>query len=288
MVNSAVPEEIYYRLAWRARSSLPGGHMTRTSGGSTDFRGYVPFLQSPDPRRLDLRAGARTIPHKLMVRAFYERGAVNVYAVVDLSASMGFVGAGEKYRLMADAVTSIAWSSIRNGDNFGLIACDDTLRADMFMPPSHRRDIVAEIRKRFSRARPAAGTGVRALPRAAEQLRQRRALVFLISDFHLDTAVLRQTLVSMASHDIVPLVLWDSAEYRDIPSWGWARVRDMESGEDRSLFMRSELRERIRQSYAARRREIICQCRQGGTRMPFFVEDRFHAESLTRHLLEAS
>lgn len=282
------PEEIYYRLNWRARSVQPGGHSTRTSGGSLDFRGFVPFLESPDPRRIDLRAGARSVPHELMVRAFHERGAINVYAVVDLSASMRFSGAGEKYQLMVDTVTTIAWSATRNGDNFSLVACDDEVRMDMFMPPTRRRDAVDGVREKLALAAVSERVKASALPRAVEQLRQKRALVFLLSDFHLDDQLLQQTLLTLSPHDVVPIVFWDSAEYRDIPAWGWARVQDMESGGYRSLFMRPGLLQRIRDSYAARRDEIVSLCRRAGSRKPFFIEDKFQAEKLTRHLLEAS
>ncbi|CAG0997773.1 hypothetical protein MTYP_02666 [Methylophilaceae bacterium] len=286
-MSGFVPEEFFYRLNWRARGAQPGSHATRTPGGSMDFRGYVPFLESPDPRRIDLRAGLRSVPRKLMVRAFYERGAVNVYAIVDASASMRFTGAGEKHRLAADIAASIAWSATRNGDNFALVVCDDKARADMFSAPSHRRNLAEDIRARCLQGSFYEGAGASALPLAVEHLRQKRSLVFLISDFHLEEKLLRKTLLSLTQHDVVPLVLWDSAEYRDIPAWGWARVRDMESGGSRSLFMRPSLALRIKASYAERRAGIVAMCRQAGARTPFFVEDRFCVEHLTRHLLEA-
>jgi hypothetical protein len=83
-------------------------------------------------------------------------------------------------------------------------------------------------------------------------------------------------------------VLWDSAEYRDIPNWGWARVRDLETGGYQSLFLRPSLVKRIKESYASRRAEIISSCLLAGTRMPFFIEDHFDVEALTRHMLEAN
>ncbi|WP_019899190.1 DUF58 domain-containing protein [Methylotenera mobilis] len=280
--------EFYYRLGWRSRSVQPGSHATRTSGGSADFRGYVPFLENTNPRRIDLRASLRTFPQQLMVRAYYERGAIAVYAILDLSASMRFSGKSNKTQLMADITASIAWSAQRNGDGFGMVACDDEMRSDLFEAPSYRRGIADEVYEKLINISSLAQVGASALPRAVKQLRKKRSLVFLISDFHLDERLLKETLASLSPHDVVPIVLWDSAEYRDIPNWGWARVRDLETGDYQSLFLRPSLVKRIKESYASRRAEIISSCLLAGTRMPFFIEDHFDVEALTRHMLEAS
>lgn len=294
-MNRFIPQEFYYHLGWRARGAQPGSHPTRTSGGNADFQSYVPFMENPNPRRIDLRATVRTVPRQLMSRAYHERGAVAVYAIIDMSASMRFTGNGEKHQLMADIAASAAWSALRSGDSFGLVACDNIVRSDLFEPPTHRRGLADEIRTKLlaeqqktnSTETATTPPSASALPLAAQQLRQKRSLVFLISDFHLPDALLNKTLNSLAPHDVVPLVLWDSAEYSNIPAWGWARVRDMEGGGDRSLFLRPSLVRLIKACYAERRKNIIAQCSKAGTRAPFFIEDTFNAERLTHHLLEA-
>lgn len=286
MTSNFIPQEFHYRLPWRARTARPGGHATRTAGGAADFRGYVPFMENPNPRHMDLRASLRSVPQQLMVRSYHERGAIAVYAIVDLSASMRFAGASEKRVLAADIAASIAWSATRGGDAFGLVACDDALRSDLFLPPCSRRGVAVEVRDKLLQA-PFSAKGATALPVAAGQLRQKRSLVFILSDFHLEESLLRQTMTSLATHDVVPLVLWDSFEYADLPAWGWARVRDMESGRERSLFLRPRLHERIQSAYAERRARMVTLCKQAGARTPFFIRDQFKAELLTRHLLEA-
>lgn len=283
---SFTPQDIYYRLNWRARGAQPGSHSTRMPGGSMDFRGFVPFLENPDPRRIDFRASLRSIPKKLMSKAFYERGAVDVVAILDLSASMHFSGATEKLHLAADIAASIAWSATRHGDNFSLIACDDEVRLDMFLPPSPRQGLAQDVHDKLMHARFKDGSNASALTRAVELLRKKRSLVFLFSDFHFDEKFMLETLMTFGTHDVVPLVLWDSAEYQNVPEWGWARVRDMEGAGTGSLFMRRGLAAKIRHAYAQRRQQIIRICKQAGVRTPFFAEDSFKAEQLTRHLLE--
>lgn len=287
------PQEFQYRLGWRTRGVQPGMHLTKTTGGHADFQSYVPFLENPNPRRVDVRATLKTVPRQLMARAYYERGSVVVYVIVDLSDSMRFAGNAKKHELVADMVASAAWSASRSGDSFGLVVCDDEVREDLFQPPSFRRGTAAELRDQLLTAFRASATRTTthrasSLALAAQQLRQKRSLVFLISDFHLPDILISRTLTSLATHDVVPLVVWDSAEYADIPSWGWARVRDMEGGGQRSLFLRPKLSAQIKDAYLARRKSIAQFCLKAGVRAPFFVEDTFNAEHLTRHLLETS
>lgn len=287
-MSGFIPQEFYYHLHWRARGAQPGAHATRTPGNGADFAGHVSFMDNPDPRRLDLRASMRVIPRRYVVRSFYERGAIVVYALLDVSTSMRFAGNAEKKRLLADITSAIAWSSTRHGDSFSLLACDDQVRQDLFIAPSHRRGMAQEIHKKILGAEIYTQRGALALPRAIEQVRPNRSLVFLISDFHLEESLLSRTLTSFSAHDVVPLVLWDSSEYRDLPDWGWARVRDLEHGGERSLFLRRRLKQEIEQSYLARKQELKAMCRKYGARTPFFIEDEFDAGLLTRHLLEAS
>ncbi len=251
-----------------------------------DFRGYTPFLDQPDPRRVDLRASLGAIPRQLMVRTYYERGAVPVYALVDVSSSMRFEGGARKHELAAEIAASIAWSATRNGDAFGLVACDDNVRMELFEPPSTRRSVAIDIRRRLLAVRADMVASASALPQACERLRRSRSLVFLISDFYFEASLMRDVMESLSMHDVVPIVLWDRAEYIDLPRWGWARVRDMEGGGDRSLFLRPALARRIRDAYAERQDWLASQCREYGVRPPFYVHDVFHGDLLTRHMLE--
>jgi hypothetical protein len=169
-----------------------------------------------------------------------------------------------------------------------MVACDDEVRNDLFEAPSYRRGIADEVYQKLISISGLAQVGASAFPRAITQLRRKRSLVFLISDYHLDDHLLKETLTSLSPHDVVPVVLWDSAEYQDIPNWGWARVRDIETGRYQSLFLRPNLARRIKSSYATHRSKIVSTCLMAGARMPFFIEDHFDVEALTRHMLEAS
>jgi uncharacterized protein (DUF58 family) len=256
------------------------------AGGSLDFRGNVPFMENPDPRRIDLRASFRGVPRMLMTKAYHERGEVDVVAVIDFSASMGFAGVGRKLDLVAELTASIAWSAIRQGDRFSLIVCDDEIRHDLGVSPSHRPELAYDVYTKIRTATVKPKTGAQALTQAVTSIRRKRSLVFLISDFHLDDKHTESVLRSMALHDVVPVVMWDKAEFEDLPTWGWARVMDLEDQATRSLFMRKSMASKIQQAYELRKKHLARACREAGFRAPFFMSDSFNAEQLSRHLLE--
>lgn len=283
-----IPQEFHYRLNWRTHGVRPGAHASKTLGGNADFRGFNHFLSHPDPKRIDVRRSLMMVPKTLMVRTFYERNAITVYAMIDASSSMAFAGDADKWKMVAEIASAIAWSSARQGDAFGLLTADDTLRPDLSESASSRRGVAQQIYQTINSAKLKSQTSASALPKLAAQLSNKKSLVFLISDFHIEIEVLKTTLQAMAIHDVVPIVLWDDAEYENIPEWGWARVRDLETGADASLFLRPQLLQKMTDSYLLKRNTLIQLCRKLGIRKPFFVGKYFNATQLSQHLLGLS
>lgn len=290
--NIFVPQEFHYHLTWRAQGVYAGAHKTSRRGAGTDFAGYTGFLNHPDPKRVDMRASLRTIPRQPMVRVFSERASINVYAVIDISDSMRFVGDTHKLQRVADMVASIAWSANRHGDAFGMLACDDAMQPNLTLLPSTRLDTAQQAYAKLQ-AWQLATSGIssksvsaQALPQAATQLSQQKSLVFLISDFHWPEQLIAQTLQAYAAHDVVPLVLWDTAEFRHLPEWGLTRVRDMETNAEQSFLMRPTLKLRIQQQYQQRRVALTTLCHRYMARAPLFLEGRFDAARMTRYLVE--
>lgn len=78
--------------------------------------------------------------------------------------------------------------------------------------------------------------GSRGITEIVRLLPRERSLIFMVSDFHMPIADLEESLVLMQRHHIVPIVLWDSSEYSDLPEFGIANVTDPETGASRTLF----------------------------------------------------
>jgi uncharacterized protein (DUF58 family) len=275
---------ISYRPRERADGIVVGAHRGRSGGGQGVFLDQVSYLRQPDPRRIDLRRTLRDPFGTIYVRRFEQRLAIALYAVVDLSRSMSFEGTARKMTLVAELCQSLARSAHELGDAFGVIGCDAEVRKDFLFPATRNKGIAPEIARRFEgfvpEQRSAAG-----LVDAATYLAGKRKLVFLISDFRMPLAEVERILESLSRHDIVPILVSDSAEDSELPHFGLVDVRDLETGAGKVVFMRPSLRRRWLEEAETRRRALNRLFLRYG-RPAFVLKDRFDANALSRHLLE--
>lgn len=274
---------IVYHPRWRPGGIRVGAHRGREAGGLGTFRDQVPFLRMPDARRIDIRATMRDPFEGTYVRRFETRTDLEVWALVDLTASMRFRGEADRMALVADLCTGLAASATGIGDSFGLVGCDEGVRSDAFLPATRRRGIALERAARLSSLR-CEGRSARGLLAATRQLAGRPKLVFLVSDFRWPEELIEEVLSGLALHDLVPILLADAAEDVAIPEWGLMELDDLEGAGRRVVFMRPSLRRR----WHARERERLerfgrIAARNG--RAPFRLSGRFDAEALSRHLM---
>ncbi len=270
-----------YHINWRSRGRNPGRHASTQRGMGMEFRGHTTLLSYPDPRRIDVRQTIRDPLEQVYVRLFNQKSATPVFVVCDLSGSMNFGAKKRKIKLAAEIAESVAQSASEHHDPFGFIGFDEQVREDWISTTSyksHHAIAMAESLKDFHPA-PVNCKGITDVYR---YLPRERSLVFLISDFHMPNPLLEEGLSNLLRHYIVPVVLWDAAEYRNLPEFGLANVTDAETGEKRTLFIRKELREKIVQSFENRREEIYNLFMRFDM-PPFFVEGDFDADLMTEY-----
>ncbi len=271
-------QEFHYQVYWRARGLRPGHHPSTQAGGGYEFRGYASLLRAPDPRRFDILASLRDPFEQIVMRVHTQRSTVPVCAVADLSASMGFRAC--KLNMLADFVQSLGYSAYRTGDPFAFVGCDSAVRTEFLQPPTRAKAAGRVIASRLRAFKPN-GRHSRGLRDASKFLGRARALVFVVSDFHLPLELLNDVLDSLSHHAIVPLVIWDSAEHEP-PAVGLTRLRDMETGQERTLWLRPAVRMRIREAFR-RRHDKLVECFGTHGIRPLFMADRFDADAVTRH-----
>ncbi len=272
--------ELHYRVRWRSRGGHPGHHASTRQGGGLEFRHHVPLIDAPDPRRFDVHASLRDPFGQIQVRVFQQKSTIPVFAIADLSASMRIGGRRAKLAQLADFVSSLAYSASRTGDACGFIACADADRAPLYVAPSVNPAAALDAAETLRRA-PPPGRGAEGLLAAAELVGTRRALVFLLSDFHMPLAQIERVLASLAYHDVVPVLLWNRSEF-ELPTWGLARVRDPERGRQRLLVLRPRLVQRIREAYRTRLNALQRLFSAHG-RAPLVLQDGFSADAVTRY-----
>ncbi len=268
---------LHYRLQWLSGAVYPGAHPGHTTGAGLLFKQHHPLAASSDPRRLDLRASVLDPFEYYRVRAYQQLSRIDVYLLADLSGSMGHAG---KKKILTTLLRTLARSAFGYGDRFGFIGAAEQIEPRWLLPAGMHYEAVSRLASQLEDA-PLSGT-VSGLCNASSYLPAERALLFLLTDAHFPLAHLRDLLASLQGHDIVPLVLWDPGEYRQLPPWGLLSVRDIESGASRILFMRPSLRERIIAAYAQRRQRLIGTFRAFGSE-PLFIE---HCDipAINRHL----
>lgn len=275
--------DLPYQIAWRALSQRPGSHRSRHAGPGGRFRDVVPFLSAPDPRRIDLRQSLRDPWEGLHVRRFEQTADTDVVLLADVSGSMGFRGQGDKLVIVAELAEVLARSARRVGDRFGLIACDDHVRDDLGIPLSRARGGEQDMAERLVQFRPRA-VGATALAAAAQTLAGRRRLVLLVSDFRFPEPEIAALLAALAEHDVLAIVLDDSAEVSALPSWGLISLQDLETGRARSVFMRPALKQRLIAEDRDRRTMLLKLLGQTA-RDALFVRDKIDWHQLGAALL---
>lgn len=277
----SLAKEFSYHIGWRTRGRHAGRHASAERGLGMEFRGHAPLISYPDPRRIDLRQTIRDPSEQVWVRIFNQKSSVPVYVICDMSGSMGFAGATSKLALAGEIAASVAYSAYRVNDPFGFIGYDDRVRDDWLVHSSTKMHGAFEMAERLSGYRPP-HVGAHGLADVSEYLSRERSLIFLVSDFHMPFEQLEKSLAMLVRHHIVPMVLWDAAEYRTLPEFGIASVTDAETGARRTLFLRRGYRERIQQAFE-QRRQRLAQLFMSFDMPPFFIEDKFDANALTEY-----
>lgn len=272
--------DIPYRLDWRGSGVRIGAHRGKVEGTGGLFRDFDTLLRSPDPRRIDLRMSMRDPFETLYVRRFEQKTAITVYALVDLSASMSFAGSEAKMDIVADIVATLAASTRRVGDTFGLIGANERIVPEFFLRATRSRGGEEDMVERLRHFVPT-GSGAEGLIEAASYIAGRRKLVFVLSDFYMPVASIAALFEALSQHDVVPIVLRDTRELKDLPRYGLVSLTDLETGRRRLLAMRPALRERWRNLAAEQARSLRALATRYG-RPPFEIVgpvdwDRFGA-----------
>jgi uncharacterized protein (DUF58 family) len=274
-------QEFSYHIAWRSHSRRPGRHKSNQRGMGMEFRGHTTLLSYPDPRRIDIRQTIRDPMEQVHVRIFNQKSVTPVFVLCDLSGSMQFGSTYKKIEIAADITQSVAQSATRNRDLVGFIGFDDVVREDWLCTLSTRPHTTIEMAEKLRNYLPSQ-VGSRGVLETVSLLPRERSLIFMVSDFHMPISDLEESLVLMQRHHIVPVVLWDSSEYADLPDFGITNVTDPETGAKRTLFLRKEYKAKILQGFADRRK-LIENLFLRFDMQPFFVENNFDASQLSEY-----
>ena len=214
--------------------SLAGQYHSVFKGRGMDFDEVREYVPGDEVRAIDWNVTARA--GHAFVKKFTEERELTFLLLVDVSASGNFGSGAQSKRERAGELASVlAFSALRNNDKVGLILFSD--RIEQYIPPKKGRQHVLRVIREILFFQPQArGTDLSRALEFANRVTNRRAIVFLVSDFALPdtdqslTEVRRAVRLVNRRHDVVALQVQDRHE-TELPDVGQLALEDAETGE---------------------------------------------------------
>ena len=241
--------------------TLAGQYHSVFKGRGMNFDAVREYVPGDEVRAIDWNVTARA--GRPFVKKFVEERELTLLLMVDVSASGDFgSGVQSKRELAAEIASVLAFSAIKNSDNVGLLLFTD--RVELFVPPRKgRRHVLRIVRDVLSFEPVGRGTDLAHALDFANDVSERREIVFLLSDFQMpnqsadDIAdfriALRQT---NRRHDLVAMPIEDPCE-RVLPDFGIVAIEDAETGEMVEIDTANpEVRERFNQIAEVRNEQL--------------------------------
>ncbi len=212
--------------------TLAGQYHSVFKGRGMNFDAVREYVPGDEVRSIDWNVTARA--GRPFVKKFVEERELTLLLMVDVSASGNFgSGVQSKRELAAEIASVLAFSAIKNSDKVGLLLFTD--QVELYVPPRKGRRHVLRIVREVLGFEPARrGTDIVQALDFVNDVIDRRAIVFLLSDFQMGwrssedfRRAIRQT---NRRHDLVALPIEDARE-NTLPDLGIIAIEDAETGE---------------------------------------------------------
>ncbi|MGY5151183.1 MAG: DUF58 domain-containing protein [Candidatus Nitrosopumilus sp. bin_6a] len=203
-----------------------GAYRSRFRGGGIEFSEVREYAAGDDARRIDWNVSARY--NDLFVKEFVEEKELNVFVVIDMSASNDFGYIKSKKELGFEVAASLMFSALKNNDRVGMGLFTDSL--EKFVPAKKGKRHMMEILKELlDYQTKSTHTDIfKSLSELQKNLKK-RSVVFIVSDFISDSFVKPLKLLKF-KHQIVLVNISDIRE-TEIPEMGHVYLEDAESEE---------------------------------------------------------
>lgn len=210
-----------------ATDLLVGPYRSAFKGHGVEFEEARPFVAGDEVRAIDWNVTART--GTPFVKTFREERELTIYLLLDLSASMHFGHRQtNKHTLLSELGAALAFSSIKNHDHVGMVLFTD--RIEHHLPPKKGLGHVLRLIRDIIETQPqGTKTNLQKALSFLGNVRKRRCVVFLISDF-CDLGPWQNSLsVTAKHHDLIALHVYDPLEV-SLPPLGLLNARELENG----------------------------------------------------------
>ena len=203
-----------------------GAYNSKFRGGGIEFSEVREYIPGDDVKRIDWNVSARY--NSLFVKEFVEENELNVYVILDLSASNNFGFMKSKIDLSFEVAVSLMFLTLKNNDKLGLGIFTDKL--EKFIPSKKGKKQLLRIIKELVDYKPESKkTNIMESLSTLNNKLKRKSVIYIISDFISDSY--DKPLKFLNLHHQVTLINISDIRERKIPEIGYTYLEDAETGE---------------------------------------------------------
>ena len=203
-----------------------GAYNSKYRGGGIEFSEVREYIPGDDVKRIDWNVSARH--NSLYVKEFVEENELNIYLILDLSASTNFGFMKSKLDLGFEVAVSLMFLALKNNDRLGLGIFTNQL--EKFIPSKKGKRQLLKIIKELIEYKPKSKETdiLKSLSTLKNKLK-RKSIIYIISDFLSDDY--QKPLKFLKLHHEVILINISDIKEKEIPEIGYAYIEDAETGE---------------------------------------------------------
>ena len=203
-----------------------GAYNSKFRGGGIEFSEVREYIPGDDVKRIDWNVSARH--NSLFVKEFVEENELNIYLILDLSASNNFGFMKSKLDLSFEVAASLMFLALKNNDKLGLGIFTDKL--EKFIPSKKGKKQLLRIIKELIDYKPKSKkTDIMNSLSTLNNKLKRKSVIYIISDFISDSYDKPLKFLKLR-HQVTLINISDIRE-KEIPEIGYAYLEDAETGE---------------------------------------------------------
>ena len=203
-----------------------GAYNSKFRGGGIEFSEVREYIPGDDVKRIDWNVSARH--NSLFVKEFVEENELNIYLILDLSASNNFGFEKSKLDLSFEVAASLMFLALKNNDKLGLGIFTDKL--EKFIPSKKgKKQLLRIIKELIDYTPKSKKTDIMESLSTLNNKLKRKSVIYIISDFISDSY--EKPLKFLNLHHRVTLINISDIREKEIPEIGYAYLEDAETGE---------------------------------------------------------
>ena len=203
-----------------------GAYNSKFRGGGIEFSEVREYVPGDDVKRIDWNVSARH--NSLFVKEFVEENELNIYLILDLSASNNFGFIKSKLDLSFEVAASLMFLALKNNDKLGLGIFTDKL--EKFIPSKKgKKQLLRIIKELIDYTPKSKKTDIMESLSTLNNKLKTKSVIYIISDFISDSY--DKPLKFLKLHHRVTLINISDIREKEIPEIGYAHLEDAETGE---------------------------------------------------------